>query len=130
MSSSIDMNTNYNRKKTLLKFLLGNQQEQPALFQAIIYNELEKRKKFMNELNPEYNKHNDELSEIIYTSKLKEVERQTKILKEQILASTVNQKYKSYVSIIERKLYIVEMQIDIGVYNILKNKNVKFYFEV
>ena len=89
-----------------------------------------KRKEFFKDLNPEFNEHNDELNEMIYNSKLKEVERQTKILKEQIIANTMNKKYPSLVSVIERKLYIVEMQIDIGIHNIIHNKNVKFYFEV
>jgi hypothetical protein len=39
-------------------------------------------------------------------------------------------KHNSLLSVIERKLYIIELQIDIGVYSLLYNKSVKFYFEI
>ncbi len=120
----------HNRKRTLLKFLLGSPEEQPILFRKIIYDELDKRKEFMKNADPNFNEYNEQLNEMIYKSKLIAVENQTKILKEQMIAHAAKQKHPSIISIIERKLYIVEMQIDIGVYNLLKNKNVKYYFEV
>ncbi len=128
MTSIIEMDPK-NRKRTLLKFLLGKPDEQPILFRQIINYELIKHKQIQDEAS-EFKDYNDELKEQIYNSKLKEVERQTNILKAHILAQSNNEKYKSVISIIERKLYIVEMQIDIGVYNLMKNRNVKFYFEV
>ncbi len=129
MTSTIVMEPN-NRKRTLLKFLLGSPNEQPALFKQIINDELQKRKEFFEQANPEFKEYNEQLNDMIYQSKLKEVERQTKVLKEQMIAHANKQKYPSVISIIERKLFIVELQIDIGVYNLLKNNNVKFYFEV
>jgi hypothetical protein len=133
MTSTIKMNTNTSndsRKKTLLKFLLGKPEEQSTLFRQIINSELVKRKEFMEDLDPQFAQYNAELNDSIYNSKLKEIERQTKILKDQMKAHANNEKYPSIVSIIERKLYIVEMQIDIGIHNLLQNNNVKFYFEV
>ncbi len=135
MTSTTEMNIkNYEsqepRKKTLLRFLLGKPEEQSKLFREIINNELLKRQAFMKDANPLFAQYDAELSEMIYNSKLKEVGRQTKVLMDQIKAHANNEKYPSVVSIIERKLFIVELQIDIGIHNLLQNKNVKFYFEV
>jgi hypothetical protein len=132
MTSTIETDSK-NRKRTLLKFLLGTPTEQPILFRQIINHELLKHKDYINnnsDLNSNYKEYNEQLREMIYNSKLKEVERHTKILREQMTAQAKNEKYPSIISIIERKLYIVELQIDIGIYNIIQNKNVKFYFEV
>jgi hypothetical protein len=59
----------------------------------------------------------DKLNENIHKSKLKDIECQTNILKEQMIAYSNNIKHPSHISIIERKLYIVELQIDVGIYN-------------
>jgi hypothetical protein len=128
--ASTSMMDPHNRKRTLLKFLLGSPEEQPVLFRKLIYDELDKRKEYMKGFNPEFNEYNLQLSEMIYNSKLNAVEQHTKILKEQMIAHANKEKYPSVISIIERKLYIVELQIDIGIHNLLKNNNVKFYFEV
>lgn len=138
MTSTIKMDTNSmdtkniqeSRKKNLLKFLLGKPEEQSSLFRQIINSELLKRKQYMQDQTPEFIQYNVKLNEDIYNCKLKEIERHTKILKEQMLAYANNEKYPSIISIIERKLYIVEMQIDIGIHNLLQNNNVKFYFDV
>jgi hypothetical protein len=66
---------------------------------------------------------------MIYEGKLKGVEEQTKVLKEQIEAQANGTKHPSHISIIDRKLFILEMQLDIGVYNLINNKGVKFYFD-
>ncbi len=46
-----------------------------------------------------------------------------------MIAQSKGIKHPSMIPIIDRKLFIVEMQIDIGVYNLIQNKNVKFYFD-
>lgn len=108
------------RKRTLLKFLLGNPKEQSILFNQIINNELIKYTKFMTESNNEFDDYNKHLNKIIYNSKIKEINFQTTVLKEQIKAQHLGIKHPSILSIIERKLYIAELQIYIGVYNLLK----------
>ncbi len=115
MSTITNVDTK-DRKRTLLKFLLGKPHEQPKLFRQIINDELLKRKAFYDNINES----DLQINKTIINSKLKEIDVQTKILKEQILAQTKNEKHNSIVSIIERKLYIVELQIDIGVNNLLK----------
>ncbi len=119
------------RKRELLTFLLGSKENQSDLFRKIIYKDLDKLKEFMNNLSKsELGEYSKILNEDIYNSKLKEINTQTAVLKEQILAQEKGIKHNSIVSIIERKLYIIELQIDIGIYNIFHNKNVKFYFDV
>ncbi len=125
------MSINKERKRTLLTFLLGKPEEQPALFRQIINKELVKMKEFMDEVKKsELYDYTLQINEDLYNSKLKEIEFQTKILKEQILAQSKGVKHSSYISVIDRKLYIIELQLDIGVYNLIQNKNVKFYFDV
>ncbi len=113
------------RKRTLLKFLLAKQQEQPRLFRQIINNDLIRTKEYMEGASEE----TILINEHIYNSKLKEIKIQTDILKDQIEAHAKGIKHSSIISIIDRKLYIIEMQLDVGVYNLLNNKNVKFYFD-
>jgi hypothetical protein len=126
--TSIEMDT-YNRKRTLLKFILGKPEEQSALFYNIIYNELDKYKEYFNNQNPELKEYTEQFNNMLYESKLKEVEQQTRILKAHMIAQANKEKYPSVIPIIERKLYIVELQIDIGIYNLLKGNNVKYYFD-
>ena len=119
------------RKRELLTFLFAKPKDQPVLFRAIINKELIKMKEFMDsrskdEVLQEYNKR---LDYMIYEGKLKGVEEQTKVLKEQMLAHANGTKHPSMISIIERKIFIVEMQLDIGVYNLLNKKDVKFYID-
>jgi len=124
------MSTNKERKHTLLTFVLGKPEEQPALFRQIINKELIKMKEFMEEAkNTEFYEHTLKLNEELYNCKLKEIEYQTKILKEQMLAQSKGVKHPYHISVIDRKLYIIELQLDIGVYNLIQNKNVKFYFD-
>ena len=78
----------------------------------------------------ELGKYSKILNEDIYNSKLKEIKIQTDVLKEQIIAQEKGIKHNSIVSVIERKLYIIDLQLDVGVYNLYHNKNVKFYFDV
>ena len=58
-----------------------------------------------------------------------------------MVAQSNGKEYPSIVSIIDRKLFIMELQLDVGVYhllqnnnvsayNLLENKNVKFYFDI
>ncbi len=129
MTSTIEMEPN-SRKKMLFKFLLGTPEEQPVLFRKIIYDELDKRKEFFNSQNMDFKEYTEQLNDMLYESKLEAVKQQTKVLKEQMIAFANKEKHWSIMSIIERKLYIVELQIDIGVYNLIKNNNVKFYFDV
>ncbi len=125
------MNCNQERKRDLLTFLLGSKENQQALFRKIIYKDLDKFKEFMDNLdNSELNEYSKILNEDIYNSKLKEIKIQTDVLKEQIIAQEKGIKYNSIVSIMERKLYIIDLQLDVGVYNLYHNKNVKFFFDV
>ena len=110
------------RKRKLLTFLLSSKEEQPILFRDIINDELKKQKEYYDEKLEGFNK-------MIYESKIDAVKYHTNILFEQMLANSNGKKYNSTLSIIERKLYIVELQLDIGIYNLLHNKNVKFYFD-
>jgi hypothetical protein len=124
--------SNTDRKRELLTFLFAKPKDQPALFNAIINKELVKMKEYMEERsnNDEFKIYNTQLDNIIYEGKLKGVEEQTKILKEQMEARINGTKHPSLISIIDRKLFIFEMQLDIGVYNFLNNKKkVKFYLD-
>jgi hypothetical protein len=125
------MNCNPERKHELLTFLLASKENQSDLFRKIIYKDLDKFKEFMEDLDKsELGKYSKILNEDIYNSKLKEIKIQTDVLKEQIIAQEKGIKHNSIVSIIERKLYIIDLQLDVGVYNLYHNKNVKFYFDV
>ncbi len=125
------MNCNQERKRELLTFLLASKEKQSDLFRKIIYKDLDKFKEFMDNLdNSELNEYSKILNEDIYNSKLKEIKIQTDVLKEQIIAQEKGIKYNSIVSIMERKLYIIDLQLDVGVYNLYHNKNVKFFFDV
>jgi hypothetical protein len=120
------------RKKELLTFLLAKPKDQPKLFRAIINKELNSRIKYLHERSKDdqFECYNKMLDDMIYESKLKGIDSQTKILKEQIIATENGTKHPSLISIIERKLYIVEMQLDVGVYNIINNKSVKFCIDI
>ncbi len=124
------METN-DRKKELLTFLFASAKEHPKLFRSIINKELVKLKEYMEiySEDEQLKIYNNQINETIYQSKLKEINNQTKVLKEQITAQVNGTKYPSILSIIERKMFIIEMQLDIGVYNLIQNRNVKFYFE-
>ncbi len=125
--------SNYqDRKRELLTFLFAKPHEQPDLFRIIINKELIRRKEHLEQRpqDEELKKYNKILDEIIYEGKLKGIEQQTKILKEQMIATSNGIKHPSIISIIERKLCIIEMQLDVGVYNMLNNVNVKFYFDI
>ena len=125
------MTSNNERKRELLTFLLGSKETQSELFSKIIYKDLDKFKEFMDDLDKsEFGEYSKILNEDIYNSKLKEIKTQTNALKEQMIAQANGIKYNSVVSVIERKLYIIELQIDVGIYNLYHNRNVKFYFDV
>jgi hypothetical protein len=125
------MTSNHERKRELLTFLLGSKETQSELFSKIIYKDLDKFKEFMDDLDKsELGEYSKILNEDIYNSKLKEIKTQTDTLKEQMIAQANGIKYNSVVSVIERKLYIIELQIDVGIYNLYHNRNVKFYFDV
>ncbi len=124
-------NSHKQRKKELLTFLFAKPDEQTILFRQIINKELIKMKEHMDsrskdELLQQYNK---ELDKMIYEGKLKGIEQQTKVLMEQMIATSNGVKHPSHISIIERKLFIIEMQLDVGVYNLLNNIPVKFFIE-
>ncbi len=125
------METTNERKKELLTFLLAKQQDQPKLFRTIINKELIRKTKYLKDVqqNEEFKIYNKQLDDMIYEGKLKGIEEQTKVLKEQMIAYNNGTKHPSLITIIERKLFIVEMQLDIGVYNLLNNKSVKFFIE-
>ena len=127
---SLQQNPYNERKRTLLKFVLGTPEEQQTLFRDIIYKELDERKKFMDyKQDDTIKEYNNKLNEMIYNNKISAIKMHTDILKEQIFAQSKGTKHPSTLSIIERKLYIIELQIDVGIYNMLQNKNVNFYFE-
>lgn len=120
-------------KKKILKFLFANPEEQSILFRELIDSELNRKKKNIEESvsskDPILKEMTDKLNENIHKSKLKDIECQTNILKEQMIAYSNNIKHPSHISIIERKLFIVELQIDVGIYNLLNNKTVEFIFK-
>ncbi len=126
------MTDNKERKRTLLTFLLAKPEEQSTLFKQIVYKELIKMKEYLAEASKDVDLYDytKQLNEEIYNSKIKAIETQTKVLKEQMLAQANGTKHPSLISIIDRKLYIIELQLDIGVHNLIQNKNVKFYFDV
>jgi hypothetical protein len=120
------------RKRELLTFLFAKKEDQPTLFRAIINKKLIEMKKFMDSRSKdeELQKYNKQFDYMIYQQKLKEIEIQTKVLKEQIEAYANGIKHPSLMSIIERKLFIVEIQLDVGVYNLINNNSVKFYIDI
>lgn len=130
------------RKRELLTFLFAKNEDQPALFRAIINKKLVETKDFMDSRSKdeELQKYNKQLDYMIYENKVKTVQAQTKVLREQIEAhakgieyspTAKGIEYTPIMSIIERKLFIIEIQLDIGVYNLINNKNgVKFYFDI
>jgi hypothetical protein len=121
----------HERKRTLLTFLFAKSEDQSNLFKDIIIKELNKMKEFYSiaSKDTELFDYTKQLNKEIYNSKIKAIEIQTRVLKEQMLAQKNGTKHPSLISIIDRKLYIVELQIDVGVYNIIQNNNVKFYFD-
>jgi hypothetical protein len=122
--------SNKERKRALLTFLLSKSEDQSTLFRQIINKELDKMKEFMDDAKKsEFYNNTLQINEDLYNAKLKEIKNQSKILKEQILAQSKGVKYSSHISVVDRKLYIIELQLDIGVHNLIQNKNVKFYFD-
>lgn len=119
------------RKREILTFLFAKPEKQSELFRKIINKDLVRMKQ-LTEKSDDTNLQicTDFLNEEIYNSKLLEIKRQTDVLKDQMIAQAKGEKHPSLLSIIERKLFIIELQLDIGVHNLLKNNNVKFYFEV
>ena len=116
-------------KKGILRFLFANADEQPILFRQLIYKQLIDRKEFLATANPELNYITNRLNEDIFNSKIREINFQTDILKKQMVNQKNGIKQTGLLSIIERKIYIAELQIEIGVYNLMNNKSVKFYFQ-
>ena len=118
-------------KKSILRFLLADSKTQSILFHDLIKKKLTKIQEFMNDNSddPVLKEMTYNFNRIINESKIKAVERNTIVLKEQLIAKEHNIKHPSNMSIIERKIYIVELQIDIGVYNIINNKKVEFIFK-
>ena len=116
-------------KKGILRFLFANSDEQPILFRQLLYKQLIDRKEFLATANPELNYITNRLNEDIFNSKLREINFQTEILKKQMINQKNGIKQTGLISIIERKIYIAELQIDVGIYNLMNNKSVKFYFQ-
>ena len=115
--------TNNERKRKLLTFILASKEQQPILFREIIDDELKKQKEWYDEKLESFYK-------MIYDSKIEAVKSHTKILFEQMLANKNGEKYNSTLSVIDRKLYIVELQLDIGIYHLLRNNKMSFRFEI
>ena len=129
--ATTDVETNKMRKHEILSFLFAKPEIQSELFRRIINKDLIRMKELKGiPIDSNLQLCTEFINDEIYNSKLKEIERQTTILKEQMIAHSNGVKHRSILSIIERKLYIIELQLDIGVYNLLKNNNVKFYFDV
>ena len=117
------------RKKKILTFLL--KKDDQYTFRDILFNELDKKRAFMNyEQDDTIKDYNNKLNEMIINSKINAIKTHTDILKEQMEAQKNGSKYPSTLSIIERKIYIVELQIDVGIYYILQNKKVKFNLDI
>jgi hypothetical protein len=116
-------------KKSILRFLFASADEQPILFRQLLYKQLIERKEFFATANPEFEDINTRLNNDIFNSKLREINFQTDILKKQMIDQKNGIKQTGLITIIERKIYIAELQIDVGVHNLLNNKHVKFYFD-
>ncbi len=131
MATTIVELDNKQRKREILTFLFSKPENQSELFSRIINKDLIRMKQLLEPSNDSnLQVCTDFINEDIYQCKLREIKRQTDILKDQMIAHVNGVKHPSVISIIERKLYIIELQLDIGVYNLLKNNNVKFYFDV
>jgi hypothetical protein len=133
MATTIVELDNKQRKREILTFLLSKPEEQSKLFEKIINKDLIRMKQILDsnkDSDPNLQICTDFINEDIYQCKLREIKRQTDMLKDQMVAHVNGIKHPSLLSIIERKLFIIELQLDIGVYNLLKNNNVKFYFDV
>jgi len=117
--------SNTERKRELLTFLFAKPKDQSALFHAIINKELIKMKEYMDSRSKdeELQKYNNRLDKMFYESKMAGIEQQKKVLKEQMEAQANGDKYPSHISIIERKLFILELQLSTGVYNLINNKS-------
>jgi hypothetical protein len=131
MTTTIVETDNKMRKRDLLTFLFAKPENQSELFQKIINKDLVRMKKLTEKSDDTHLQIcTDFLNKEIYNSKLLEIKRQTDVLKDQMTAQAKGEKHPSVLSIIERKLFIIELQLDIGVHNLLKNNNLKFYFDV
>jgi hypothetical protein len=115
-------------KKSILRFLFASADEQPILFRQLLYKQLIERKEFFATANPEFKDIDTRLNNDIFNSKLREINVQTNILKKQMIDQK-NGINTGLLTIIERKIYIAELQIDVGIHNLLNNKHVKFYFD-
>jgi hypothetical protein len=131
MATTIVELDNKQRKREMLNFLFAKPENQSELFRQIINKDLIRMKQLTEKSeDPNLQICTDYLNEDIYQCKLREIKRQTDMLKDQMIAHVKEEKHPSLLSIIERKLVIIELQLDVGVYNLLKNNNVKFYFDV
>ena len=123
--------SNIERKRELLTFLFAKPKDQQNLFRAIINKELVKMKEHMSARpkSGELYEYNKQFDKMIYESKLEGIKIETQTLKEQMDAYANGYKHPSHISIIDRKLFILEMQLNIGVYNLMNNKSVKYYID-
>ena len=131
MATTIVELDNKQRKREIVTFLFAKPEDQSKLFQQIINKDLLRMKQLtIPSSDTNLQVCTKFINEEIYQSKLKEIKRQTDMLKDQMIAHVNGVKHPSILSIIERKLFIIELQLDVGVYNLLLNNNVKFYFDV
>jgi hypothetical protein len=119
-------------KKEILKFLFASAEEQPILFRKLLNQRLNEYLDSKKNWIPEFEEQNKMLAKDIFLSKEESIKHLTIILKKQM------EDYKKGIkpppnvytsSIIEKKIFIAELQIEVGVYKLANDKRVNFFFQ-
>ena len=125
-------NSHTEYKKDILRFLFASADEQHLLFRELLNKRLNEYLEGIKNWKPEFKEQNKRLAEEIYLSKVEAINHMTIILKKQM------EDYKKGIkpppnvftsSIIEKKIFIAELQIEVGVYKLANDKRVNFFFQ-
>ena len=125
-------NSHTEYKKDILRFIFANADEQPILFRKLLNKRLNEYLEGVKNWNPEFQEQNKRLAEEIYLSKVEGINHMTIILKKQMEDYQKGIKSPPNVftsSIIEKKIFIAELQIEVGVYKLANDKCVNFFFQ-
>ncbi len=129
---SVGPNSYIEYKKEILRFLFANADDQPILFRKLLTKRLNEYIDSMKSWKPEFIQINKKLAEDIHKSKENAINHLTVILKKQMEDYQKGIKPPPNVfspSIIERKIFIVELQIEVGVYKLANKETVNFFFQ-
>jgi hypothetical protein len=119
-------------KKNILRFLFASSDEQHLLFRELLTKRLNEYLEGIKNWIPEFKEQNKRLAEEIHLSKVEAITHLTIILKKQM------EDYKKGIkpppnvftsSIIEKKIFIAELQIEVGVYKLANNERINFFFQ-